>query len=87
MYRSVAGGFGRQARLGENEKKVGFSAKTPPKINFRGPKPKNELFLCKNTTFLLSKLFSRMKLKFRYFFGLRIFCAYFKMAISWPLSL
>ena len=36
-----------------------FLAITPPKI-----KPKNELFLCKNTTFLLNKFFSRMKLKF-----------------------
>ena len=26
--------------------------------------PKNELFLCKNTTFLLNKFFSMMKLKF-----------------------
>ena len=35
-----------------------------PKNNFLGLKPKNELFLCKNTTFLLNKFFSRMKLKF-----------------------
>ena len=34
------------------------------KNNFLGLKPKNELFLCKNTTFLLNKFFSRMKLKF-----------------------
>ena len=32
--------------------------------NFLGLKPKNELFICKNTTFLLNKFFSRMKLKF-----------------------
>ena len=38
-----------------------FLAITPPKIFFG---PKNELFLCKNTTFLLNKFFSRMKLKF-----------------------
>ena len=35
-----------------------------PKNNFLALKPKNELFLCKNTTFLLNKFFSRMKLKF-----------------------
>ena len=35
-----------------------------PKNIFLGLKPKNELFLCKNTTFLLNKFFSRMKLKF-----------------------
>ena len=34
------------------------------KNNFLGLKPKNELFLSKNTTFLLNKFFSRMKLKF-----------------------
>ena len=32
--------------------------------NFLGLKQKNELFLFKNTTFLLNKIFSRMKLKF-----------------------
>ena len=35
-----------------------------PKNNFLDLKPKNELFLCKFTTFLLNKFFSRMKLKF-----------------------
>ena len=35
-----------------------------PKNKFLGLKPKNELFLCKNTTFLLNKFFYRMKLKF-----------------------
>ena len=35
------------------------------KNNFLGLKPKNELFLSKNTTFLLNKFFSRMKLKFQ----------------------
>ena len=38
------------------------------KIIFLGLKPKNELFLSKNTTFLLNKFFSRMKLKFWFFF-------------------
>ena len=41
-----------------------FLAITPPKNNFLGLKPENELFLYKNTTFLLNKFFSRMKLKF-----------------------
>ena len=35
-----------------------------PKKYFLGLKPKKELFLCKNTTFLLNKFFSMMKLKF-----------------------
>merc|ERR1712030_235281 len=34
-----------------------FLAITHPKIIFLGLKPKNELFLCKNTTFLLKKIF------------------------------
>ena len=41
-----------------------FLAITPPKIIFLVLKPKNELFLCKNTTFLLNKFYFRMKLKF-----------------------
>ena len=35
-----------------------------PKNNFLDLKPKNGLFLCKNTTFLLNKLLSRMHFKF-----------------------
>ena len=34
MYRSVAGDFGRQARLGKNVLKIGFCPILTPKINF-----------------------------------------------------
>ena len=44
--------------------KIWFWAKTPLKINFWVLKPKNELFLWKNTTFLFSKLLSRSHFKF-----------------------
>ena len=40
-----------------------------PKNNFLGLKPKNELFLCKNITFLLNKLCSKIKLTFLPFLG------------------
>ena len=46
---------------------LGFRVKIPLKILFLAQIPQNQLFLCKNTTFLLSKLFSRMKLKFLFF--------------------
>merc|ERR1712030_237349 len=39
-----------------------------PKNIFLGLKPKNELLLCKNTTFLLNKFFSRFKVEILTFF-------------------
>ena len=39
-----------------------------PKNNFLGLKPKNELFLCKNITFLLNNFFQGWSLNFDFWF-------------------
>ena len=46
---SGTGRYNVRSRLAKMPKKWGFWTKTPTKI--KGPKTKNELFLCKNTTF------------------------------------
>ena len=53
----------------QNALKIGFWAKTPPKIIFLHFWVLSARFICKNTTFLLNKLFSRMNLKFWLFLG------------------
>ena len=63
MFTSVIGGFERLARLDKNILQWRFWAKHPLKYIFLQFWRLSAWFKCKNTTFLLSKLFFRMELK------------------------